>query len=173
MKTIDLSKYDLTDPNLLVKDIARMEGLSVSAFYINMKKLGLKIGRRRMSDKARAAMFGRKSKRKVNDPFLFHMTRFFKKWRAGADTRFKQFDLTLEDIINLWNSQYGMCALSNLPMQMSDEEYDVSLDRIDSDNGYINGNVQLVIKQVNYMKQDYTQEDFINLCKIIAEHNAN
>ena len=172
MKTIDLSKYDLTDPNLLVKDIARMEGLSVSAFYINMKKLGLKIGRRRMSDKARAAMFGRKSKRKVNDPFLFHMTRFFKKWRAGADIRFKQFDLTLEDIINLWNAQQGMCALSNLPMQISDEEYDVSLDRIDSDKGYINGNVQLVIKQVNYMKQDYTQEDFINLCKIIAEHNA-
>ena len=172
MKVIDLSKYDLTDPNLLVKDIARMEGLSVNAFYINMKKQGLKIGHRGASDKAKAAMFGRKSKRKVNNPFLFYMTRFFKKWRAGAEIRFKEFDITLEDIINLWHSQKGLCALSNLPMQISEDEYDVSLDRIDSNKGYVQNNVQLVTKQVNYMKQDYTQEDFINLCKIIAEHNA-
>jgi hypothetical protein len=172
MKKIDLSKYDLTDPNLLVRDIAKMEGLSVSAFYINMKKQGLKIGHRGMSDKAKAAAFGKKTKRKLNNPFLFYMTRFFKKWRAGAKTRFKEFDLTLEDITNLWDCQNGMCALSNLPMKISDEEYDISLDRIDSSKGYINGNIQLVTKQVNYMKQDYTQEDFVNLCKIIAEHNA-
>jgi len=43
-----------------------------------------------------------------------------------------------------------------------------SLDRIDSSKGYIEGNVQWVHKMVNMSKQQYTQEEFINMCIAVA-----
>lgn len=172
MKTIDLSKYDLTDPNLLVSDIAKMEGYSVSGFYLKMKQQGIKIGRRGTSDKAKAAMFGRKTKKRLNDPFSFHTTRLYKTWRAGALTRDKEFKITYEEFIELYNKQNGLCALSGSAMKIDEDTFDMSMDRINSDLDYTLDNVQLVIKQVNYMKQSYTQEEFVNLCKLIANKHA-
>lgn len=46
-----------------------------------------------------------------------------------------------------------------------------SLDRIDSDKGYIEGNVQWLHKWVNLMKSDFTQDEFLNYCRLIIEHN--
>lgn len=50
-------------------------------------------------------------------------------------------------------------------------ETTISLDRIDSTKGYIEGNVQWVHKSVNIMKSTLTQEQFINFCKLVAENN--
>lgn len=47
------------------------------------------------------------------------------------------------------------------------------LDRIDSSKGYIEGNVQWVHKDVNMMKQNYSQKYFIEMCKKIYETNKN
>lgn len=49
-------------------------------------------------------------------------------------------------------------------------EENLSLDRIDSTKGYIEGNVQWVTKIVNFMKRDYPQEDFIETCKKIVNY---
>lgn len=38
---------------------------------------------------------------------------------------------------------------------------------------YANDNVQWVHKDVNYMKMDLTQEEFIKYCKLIAKANEN
>ena len=43
-----------------------------------------------------------------------------------------------------------------------------SIDRIDSQFGYIKGNVQLVHKMVNMCKQQYEQEDFLRMCEAVA-----
>ena len=51
-------------------------------------------------------------------------------------------------------------------LDLNDKDY--SLDRIDSNNGYVEGNVQWVHKDVNMMKKDYNQEYFINICKLIT-----
>ena len=48
-----------------------------------------------------------------------------------------------------------------------------SLDRIDSSKGYIEGNIQWVHKDINRMKGDSSDNDFIKLCKIISDFNVD
>ena len=43
-----------------------------------------------------------------------------------------------------------------------------SLDRIDSNKGYTKDNVQFVHKDINWMKQDFEQNKFIEYCKKVA-----
>jgi hypothetical protein len=44
---------------------------------------------------------------------------------------------------------------------------------IDSSKGYIEGNIQWVHKDINNMKWDFTQEEFINYCKLVANNFKN
>jgi hypothetical protein len=68
----------------------------------------------------------------------------------------------------LFEKQECQCALSRLPLTMN---VDASLDRIDSSQGYVGGNLQWVHQDINTMKWDLTQERFIQLCKMVAEEN--
>lgn len=80
---------------------------------------------------------------------------------------------------NLWVNQKGCCALTGKimvifgPRGTPDFWNSISIDRIDSNKGYIEGNVQLVCTAVNIMKMDMTNEFFIDFCESVAEyHNA-
>ena len=44
-----------------------------------------------------------------------------------------------------------------------------SVDRIDSTQGYIVGNVQLVCRVANVAKSNLTHSDFVQLCKAVLE----
>jgi hypothetical protein len=97
----------------------------------------------------------------------------------------REVEITAEDIYNLWIKQNKKCALSGLPIDFintnpgninrKESKYDLictaSLDRIDSNKGYIKDNIQLVHKDVNMIKKEYDQNYFLNLCKLITEHN--
>ena len=48
----------------------------------------------------------------------------------------------------------------------------LSLDRIDSSQGYTEDNVQLVCRIVNIMKNDLSVDEFVGWCKLIEVHNA-
>ena len=54
---------------------------------------------------------------------------------------------------------------------MLDLDTTASVDRIDSSGGYVESNVQWVHKDVNKMKMDIPQNQFIEYCKIISSHN--
>jgi hypothetical protein len=45
------------------------------------------------------------------------------------------------------------------------------LDRIDSNLGYVVGNVQWVLKEINIMKHTMSHDYFINLCSIISNNH--
>jgi len=47
-----------------------------------------------------------------------------------------------------------------------------SLDRIDNEKGYVEGNVQWVHKDINNMKHTYPNDYFVNLCQQVALHTA-
>ena len=47
-----------------------------------------------------------------------------------------------------------------------------SLDRIDSEKGYVAGNVHWVHKTVNKMKMEFSVDDFVSVCKEVAEHKS-
>lgn len=172
MINIDFTKYDLTDPNITASYIMEKENISRNGLYFQFKKFGIKLGHRGMSDKAKLASFGKKSKKRVNNPFLFNITRLFKQWKCGAESRNIYFDITIDDILILWNSQGGLCSLSGIELKNSEDVFNASLDRIDSSKEYTIDNIQLVLKEVNYMKQSLSQEYFINLCKKISNNNV-
>lgn len=86
------------------------------------------------------------------------------------------FNLTYEHLKDLWFLQNGQCALSGAKMELKSDPVDfssknsrlVSLDRIDSNSGYVSGNIQLVCYGVNLMKSDMNQDEFVNWCTMIA-----
>ena len=77
------------------------------------------------------------------------------------------FDLKIEDIWDLYIKQNRLCAISGAEITFApstrkeDLKYrTASLDRIDSNLGYTIDNVQWVHKDVNIMKNKFSQEEF-------------
>jgi predicted transcriptional regulator len=92
--------------------------------------------------------------------------------RLRADSKKLSFEITKEYIWNLFLKQGRKCALSGVPLGFGKgTQKTASLDRIDSEKGYVKGNVQWVHKDVNYMKTDFPQEEFIEYCRLIANNN--
>ncbi|HOS15545.1 MAG TPA: hypothetical protein PKX15_00750 [Bacteroidales bacterium] len=85
----------------------------------------------------------------------------------------KEFNITLKYLSEIFDKQRGKCALSGMNLNFGVSniiEQTASLDRIDSLKGYIKGNVQWVHKNVNWMKQDFSEDEFLSLCKKIVEY---
>lgn len=92
----------------------------------------------------------------------------------GAHQRGLSFEIKVEYVWDLWIKQNGKCAISGLEISFGDKlgnkNKTVSLDRIDSSKGYIEGNVQWVHTSINRMKTNLNEDKFIELCKIITEY---
>ena len=92
------------------------------------------------------------------------------KWTAvctSARNRNIEVVITPDEAYDIFLKQDGCCALSGIPITLKTTGTG-SLDRIDSKLSYIPGNVQWVHKHVNRMKNIYSQEYFIDICKKIA-----
>lgn len=84
----------------------------------------------------------------------------------------KEFTLTEQDLFNQFDRQNGKCALSGVEMTFETGDLTLtSLDRIDSDIGYTQPNIQFVCWYANKMKQDLNQDKFIEFCKLIGNFN--
>lgn len=99
---------------------------------------------------------------------------FFNDIKTSAKRRNIEFDITIEFLWDVFLKQGRTCALSGKELIFGSnkkEETSASVDRIDSSKGYTEDNVQWVDKTVNVMKWSLSQEDFIEICKQIAENN--
>lgn len=90
----------------------------------------------------------------------------------------KGFELTLEFLLDLWSKQGGMCALTGIQMTHTKGKgthyfSNLSVDRIDSNLGYIKNNVQLVCMWSNGAKGTFTMEEFKNIVNITNCHLTN
>jgi hypothetical protein len=95
--------------------------------------------------------------------------------RNGAESRNLVLSITWEFVKALLEKQDFKCALTRWPIQFASDckgikagDTTASLDRIDSSQGYIESNVQLVHKDVNWMKNDFAQDEFIRICHAVA-----
>lgn len=92
-----------------------------------------------------------------------------------AKSRQLKINLTIEDAWNLFLKQNRKCALSGVELKFETRikgkphNQTASLDRIDSSKDYTLDNVQWVHKDVNFLKQEYSQEDFIKWCLLITK----
>lgn len=92
-----------------------------------------------------------------------------------ASYRKHEFNLTLEYLKETWDFQNGRCVYTGIKLKdwshRGKNSFDTaSLDRIDSNKGYIKGNIQFISKNINYMKHNLSHQETIDLCKIISEY---
>lgn len=103
--------------------------------------------------------------------------RFWKNINSGrGHNRSKVLDMDI-DIVYAWNlfiQQNRKCALTGIDLYFASGKKipkgNASLDRINSNLGYIKGNIQWVHKTVNIMKNKLDQNDFIQWCRLISKH---
>lgn len=109
--------------------------------------------------------------------------RLWKQAKGGAKLRNLSFNVTKDDMWNLFEKQGRKCALSGLDLIIGHYRNDTlgiddrhlttaSLDRIDSNRGYEVDNIQWIHKRINQMKWYYPQNEFIEYCKLIANYNS-
>ncbi len=112
-----------------------------------------------------------------------------RKWNSyiiKAKSRNLIFDITIEYAWNLFIEQNKKCALSGIDISINSLNTNrninknptrkkiyptASLDRINNNLGYIEGNVQWVHKDLNWMKGTFDQDRFIELCTLVSNKN--
>ena len=99
--------------------------------------------------------------------------KYFGRIKRNAEKRNIIFDVSIEYINQILVNQDFKCKLSRVPISFSSSKKDnyqatASIDRIDSNKGYVIGNIQWVHKDVNLMKNHFNQEYFINMCQKIC-----
>lgn len=99
--------------------------------------------------------------------------------KYNAKKRNLEYELEDKYLWDLFLLQDRKCAISGIVIgfapkynSRSAEKNTASLDRIDSTKGYVIGNVQWTHKDVNRMKFEKTDEEFITLCKQISIYNT-
>jgi endogenous inhibitor of DNA gyrase (YacG/DUF329 family) len=108
-------------------------------------------------------------------PFRYYISNA----RKNAKSKRYAFNLTIEYLKNLWDKQKGICPYLGTQMYLDEVGYDrhraansASLDRIDSCEGYIEGNVEWVCLFVNLGKNGFTKQQVKDLLGQWQSSNA-
>jgi predicted nucleic acid-binding Zn ribbon protein len=99
---------------------------------------------------------------------------------AGAKSRAKkkniECDIDYDYIVKLYELQKGLCAKTNVPLEMSNvntrhntNPNTVSIDRIDSKRGYVKDNVELVTTIYNTAKNNWSYEDVLAMSHALVK----
>ena len=95
---------------------------------------------------------------------------------SARETRELDFTIDIDYIMELLVSQNGKCALTGWPMEFTrsgmqgnGNPYGCTMDRINSDLGYVEGNIQLTCWWPNKVKSNMSNKEFIKMCKDVAK----
>lgn len=95
--------------------------------------------------------------------------------KNNAISRNLTFEIDGNYLNNLWESQNYRCALTGLELILkAKSKKDIpwsniaSLDRKDSNTGYVVGNVRWVHPIINIMKNQFTDDIFISMCNQVS-----
>ena len=103
----------------------------------------------------------------------------FKRWKANAKSRNYPFNVSIEYLQTILESQNYKCALTNSDLlcpktyiekrEMTSSPYLLSLDRIQNDVGYEEGNVQFVCVWANKARGNYDNDVFKQIIKSLRQ----
>lgn len=82
-------------------------------------------------------------------------------------------DLTIQQLYDKLVEQDFKCALTGLDLNVlhiDPTSSNASIDRIDSTKNYTIDNIQWVHKDVNKMKNDFSQDRFIEICNLVSKN---
>ena len=80
----------------------------------------------------------------------------------------KEFNLSVEDIIIQTHCPYLGMELTTIFNENDNDNY-YSIDRIDSNYGYVKGNIQIISRLANTMKNKASKEQMITFAKNILK----
>ena len=113
-----------------------------------------------------------------NGVFIYRGLRmsWLKKFETSAKLRGLDWEIDADLVADIYEDQGAKCALTGwditLPETGHPQLANASIDRIDSDFGYLPDNIQLVDKRVNMMKQRYSQDEFLTVCFAVAANHG-
>ena len=97
----------------------------------------------------------------------------FGRWKSNAKSRNYPFEVSIEYLQVILEKQNYKCAYTNMDIlcpktynekrETTSNPYLISLDRIDNDLGYIEGNVQFVCVWTNKAKGSYSHKTFTEI----------
>jgi hypothetical protein len=98
--------------------------------------------------------------------------------RASGRKHPQLITVTIDYLYDLGELQSWKCAISNDPLEFvrggsSTNPRSCTIDRIDSDYGYIPGNVQLLTWEVNCGKNMFTNEAYVSLAERITRYQSS
>jgi len=101
--------------------------------------------------------------------------------KRKAKERNLDFQVTSKDLWDLFLKQKGKCALSGVDLFLETKinkqqnidrtNHTASLDRIDNTRGYTIDNVQWIHKILNHMRRQYSVEEYVYWCKLVAANH--
>ena len=93
----------------------------------------------------------------------------------NSKDRNKEYDVDLEYLKDLWESQNGVCPFTNKKLLIrthankdKKNPYQASIDRIDNTKGYIKGNIRFVSLMFNYARNNFSDNEVLEFCKNVA-----
>lgn len=98
--------------------------------------------------------------------------------KRGAKSRNLSFEITIQQMWELFLTQNKKCALSGVELEFASNfnrdlsRNTASLDRIDSTKGYVINNVQWIHKEINVMKMQMSESKFIEWCNLISNYKG-
>jgi hypothetical protein len=92
-----------------------------------------------------------------------------------SSKRRKEFNIDIQYLIDLYESQNGLCNISGVKMTYDHgkKATNISIDRINNNIGYVKGNIQLTCYIANIMKSTFSIIDFMDFCEKIVNYNKN
>ena len=112
----------------------------------------------RSRDQEYSANTRRREKLKLDDQL-----RLYFRSKASAQTRGIEFSISKEDIVIPEH-----CPVLLTPFEYNTEQT-MSVDRIDNSKGYIPGNIQIISRRANTMKNSASREDLINFAHWVLD----
>lgn len=99
-----------------------------------------------------------------------HIGRYIKPNGSKRNSRVNiSVTITKKEMWELFLKQNKKCALSGLDITIENKKGTASIDRIDPKKGYVLENVQWVHKDLNRMKNIFSESYFIEICKLVAK----
>jgi hypothetical protein len=116
----------------------------------------------------------KRSTEKKYGSFEGRIKTFLRTCATSAKKRGHEFSLSADNLREMWETQYGLCAYTGIAMTTQPNlPHSVSVERVDNNIGYTEANTVLVCKAVNAMKSDLDAELFYDMCKSVVNWLGN
>ena len=119
-----------------------------------------------------SAEYGAAGARELLNPKLSGRIR-----KGNQSTKRHKITITIEDLKELWSIQKGKCYWLGIDMSLEDlfipySPFAISVDRLNSENGYHRGNIVLTTRFANRGRGKYDNADFVERLDSLLENRT-